>query len=156
MHGVVLCSDWSRDMYPENSGGKFTNLLHHNMNFSREDWSVALTDIVYTPDTWHNVRDGYNDVQIRMKGFNKWVLYLLHCGVGKRPHSKLTGQSIGSHLGGVREQRGIQTHRTHAHVLYTSGLNGWSAHHGDWAINQLTPLFLSNRMIVTISGYLLL
>src|SRR3977135_534788 len=124
MHSVVLCSDWSRDMYAENSGGKFTNLLHHNMNFSCEDWSVTLTDIVYTPDTWHNVRDGYNDVQIRMRGSISGGLYLLHCGVGKRPHTKLWGQSIGSHLGGVREQRWIRMQRTFAHVLYTSGLNG--------------------------------
>src|SRR3977135_2804668 len=74
MHSVVLSSDWSRDMYPDNSVGKFTNLLHHNMNFSRENWSVALTDIAYTPDTWTSVRNGYNDIQIRMKGFNKWGL----------------------------------------------------------------------------------
>src|SRR3977135_1038668 len=91
MHSVVLCSDWSRDMYPENSGGKFTNLLHHNMNFSREDWSVALTDIVYTPDTWHNVRDGYNDVQIRMKGFYKWGLIPITMWGGEAPTYEIVG-----------------------------------------------------------------
>ena len=81
MHSVILCSDWSKGMYPENSGGKFTNLLHSNLNFSREDWSVALTDVIYTPDTWSNVREGFNDIQIRMKGFKKWGVtqYTLWC-----------------------------------------------------------------------------
>src|SRR3981189_2893633 len=81
MHNVILCSDWSKDMYPKNNGGKFTNLLHSNLNFSREDWSVALTDVIYTPDTWTNVREGFNDIQIRMKGFKKWGIaeYTLWC-----------------------------------------------------------------------------
>src|SRR3981189_162388 len=74
MHNVILCSDWSKDLYPENTGGKFTNLLHSNMNFSSENWLVALTDIVYTPDTWDNVRAESNDIRIRMKGFQKWGL----------------------------------------------------------------------------------
>src|SRR3981189_2870794 len=82
MHNVVLCSEWSKDLYPENAGGKFTNLLHSNMNFSGENWSVALTDVVYTPDTWNNVRADFNDIQIRMKGFKKWSIaeYTLWCG----------------------------------------------------------------------------
>ena len=71
MHNVVLCSEWSRDLYPENTGGKLTNLLHSNFNFSSEKWSVALSDIIYTPDTWKNVREQYNDIVIRMKGFQK-------------------------------------------------------------------------------------
>src|SRR3981189_1157654 len=81
MHNVVLCSEWSKDLYPENTGGKFTNRLHSNMNFSGENWSVALTDIVYTPDTWNNVRADSNDIQIRMKGFKKWRIaeYTLWC-----------------------------------------------------------------------------
>ena len=81
MFNVLLCSDWSKSSYPENNGGKFTNLLHHNLNFSREDWSVAISDIVYTPDTWASVRENYNDVVIRMKGFKKWGIaeYTLWC-----------------------------------------------------------------------------
>ena len=80
-HSVILCSDWSKGMYPENTGGKFTNLLHSNINFSRADWFVALTDVIYTPDTWTNVREGFNDIQIRMKGFKKWGIaeYTLWC-----------------------------------------------------------------------------
>src|SRR3981189_419368 len=81
MHNVVLCSEWSKDLYPENTGAKFTNLLHSNMNFSGENWSVALTDVVYTPDTWNNMRADSNDIQIRMKGFKKWGIaeYTLWC-----------------------------------------------------------------------------
>src|SRR3981189_2806866 len=71
MHNVILCSDWSKGMYPNNTGAKFTYLLHSNLNFSREDWSGAVTDVIYTPDTWTNVREGFNDIQIRMKGFQK-------------------------------------------------------------------------------------
>src|SRR3981189_3976675 len=82
MHNVILCSDWSKDMYPNNTGGKFTNLLQSNLNFSRDDWSVAITDVIYTPDTWTNVREGFNDIQIRMKGIQKWGIaeYTLWCG----------------------------------------------------------------------------
>src|SRR3981189_29212 len=76
MFNVLLCSDWSKSSYPENNGGKFTNLLHHNLNFSREDWSIAISDIVYTPDTWASVREKYNDVVIHMKGFQKWGIGL--------------------------------------------------------------------------------
>src|SRR3981189_948449 len=85
MHNVVLCSEWSKDLYPENTGGKFTNLLHSNMNFSGENWSVALTDVVYTPDTWNNVRADSNDIQIRMKGFHKWGLQP-HTLYGTKPY----------------------------------------------------------------------
>ena len=88
-HSVILSSDWSRDMYPENAWGKFTNLLHSNLNFSRADWSVALTDVIYTPDTWTNVRDGFNDIQIRMKGFPKWGLHIILYGAQDRPYTKL-------------------------------------------------------------------
>ena len=93
-YSVIICSDWSKGMHPENSGGKFTNLLHSNLNFSREDWSVALTDVIFTPDTWTNVREGVNDIQIRMKGFQKWGLHSILYGAQDRPYTKLWGQSV--------------------------------------------------------------
>src|SRR3977135_566412 len=69
------------------------------MNFSREDWSVALTDIVYTPDTWHNVRNGYNDIQIRMKGFNKWGLVPTTLWGGEAPTFEVDGPKYRVTLG---------------------------------------------------------
>src|SRR3981189_2498618 len=90
-YSVIICSDWSKGMYPENTGGKFTNLLHSNLNFSRADWSVALTDVIYTPDTWTNVRDGFNDIQIGMKvGFKVGACTLYSMGA-RPPVYKVVG-----------------------------------------------------------------
>src|SRR3977135_833399 len=74
IHNVILCSDWSKKHFPDNSANKFTNVLQGNFNFSSGNWSVALTDIVYTPDAWANVREGYNDFQIGMTGYAKMGL----------------------------------------------------------------------------------
>ena len=74
MHSVILSSDLSRELFPNNQGGEFTNTLYSSLDFSApyEQWSVALSEIIYMPDTWYNVREGYNDVTIRMTGFIYW------------------------------------------------------------------------------------
>ena len=72
MHSIVLCSDWNRKEFPNNHGGEFTNILPQNVNFSLDNASTAISSIVYTPDSWMNVRDTTNDVTVRMSGFHVW------------------------------------------------------------------------------------
>ena len=72
MNSLVMCSDWSRNMFPKNQGGHFTNRLHATANFSDENSYVALGDVVHSRDSFQNVRENFNDVEIRMKGFTVW------------------------------------------------------------------------------------
>src|SRR5271156_4884491 len=72
MNSLVMCSDWSRNMFPKNQGGHFTNRLHATANFSFENSYVALGDVIHSRDSFQNVRENFNDVEIRMKGFTVW------------------------------------------------------------------------------------
>src|SRR5271156_438294 len=80
MNSLVMCSDWSRNMFPKNQGGHFTNRLHATANFSDENSYVALGDVVHSRDSFQNVRENFNDVEIRMKGFTVWGIkeYTVH------------------------------------------------------------------------------
>jgi hypothetical protein len=74
MTNIILSSDWSRDHY-KNTSSEFTNDLQHPINTSG-NWSMALNEIIYTVDGWHNVREGYNDIQIAVKTFPTFQGYL--------------------------------------------------------------------------------
>jgi hypothetical protein len=70
MTSIVLSSSLSKDAY-DNHGGDFTNVLNQVLNFTspNEQCSVALAEVVYVPDTWPNIRDGFNQIEISMFGF---------------------------------------------------------------------------------------
>src|SRR5258708_9725687 len=67
-HSIFLCSSQCKDTYPENHGGEFSNVLNQSLEFDdpNDAWTVALGEIFYLPDSWYNIRDGYNEMKISM------------------------------------------------------------------------------------------
>src|SRR5277367_1396846 len=68
---IVLTSALCKDVYPDNKGGDFRNVLNKPLEFTEpgESWAVALSEISYLPDSWYNVRENYNTVSIGGSGF---------------------------------------------------------------------------------------
>src|SRR3981189_2666908 len=71
-HSIIISSSLCKDTFPENHGGEFSNYLNRSLEFDdpNEQWSVALSEIVYTPDSWMNVRDGFNEIKVSMRDFH--------------------------------------------------------------------------------------
>ena len=70
-HSIIISSSFCKDAFPENHGGEFTNYLNRSLEFDdlNEQWSVALSEIVYTPDSWMNVRDRFNEIKLSMRNY---------------------------------------------------------------------------------------
>src|SRR5208282_2915272 len=68
---IILTSALCKDVYPDNKGGDFRNVLNKPLKFTEpgESWAVALREISYLPDSWYNVRENYNTVSIGASGF---------------------------------------------------------------------------------------
>src|SRR5271163_3517983 len=68
---IILTSALCKDVYPDNQGGDFRNLLNKPLVFTEpgEEWSVALSEISYIPDSWYNVRENHNTIGIEMSNF---------------------------------------------------------------------------------------
>ena len=62
---VVLRSNTSMDLYPENKISSYKVNLSSSLNFERPDkWEVGLTEIQF-PITWNNIRKGKNVLTIK-------------------------------------------------------------------------------------------
>jgi hypothetical protein len=67
---VLLSSELCKDMYPKNHGGDFTNNIATPIEvstFGHE--SVCLSEIIYQPYSWDNMREGSNEIAIGMEGY---------------------------------------------------------------------------------------
>ena len=72
----------SKDLYPENNGGSFTNELAPPLVFESNGY-VKINDLAYVPGSWDNVRENSNEITIKMRGYPIWGLVpatLYHSG----------------------------------------------------------------------------
>ena len=60
MHSVILSSTLCREEYPNNNGCDFTNQLNQPLDLSRGKWGVCVSEIVYEPNFWYNIRQPFN------------------------------------------------------------------------------------------------
>ena len=74
-HDVVLSSYYCRDEFPNNHGCEFTNVLNQPLDIDapNESWAVALREIIYEPEFWPNVREGFTKCEIQLGRFNCYV-----------------------------------------------------------------------------------
>src|SRR5271156_6546329 len=65
-HSVLLSNSFCQDEYPENQGCEFTNQLNQPLDLSYGKWGVNLSEIIYEPYFWSNIRksDTYLDVSV--------------------------------------------------------------------------------------------
>src|SRR6266853_677173 len=70
-HSIVLTSALCKDTYPNNHGGDFVNNLNTTLelNEAGHEWVVSLSEISYLPDSWYNVRTGFNEISFSMHSF---------------------------------------------------------------------------------------
>ena len=59
-HSVILSSTLCREEYPNNNGCDFTNQLNQPLDLSRGKWGVCVSEIVYEPNFWYNIRQPFN------------------------------------------------------------------------------------------------
>src|SRR3981189_2919224 len=69
---LVISSELSKDLYPENNGGSFTNEMAQPLVF--ESGHVKINDLAYVPGFWDNVRENSNEITIKMRGYPVWGL----------------------------------------------------------------------------------
>jgi hypothetical protein len=62
---IILSSLLCKDAYPENNGGNFHNYLNQELHLDG-GCKIALSEVIYEPNSWDNVREGSNDVKISM------------------------------------------------------------------------------------------
>src|SRR3981189_810425 len=70
---LVLSSELSKDAYPENNGGSFTNELTPPLVFG-SNGSIKINDLAYVPGSWDNMRENSNEITIKMRGYPVWGL----------------------------------------------------------------------------------
>src|SRR6266853_3677087 len=70
-HLIVFTSALCKDTYPDNHGGDFVNTLNTplELNEPGQQWVVSLSEISYQPDSWYNVRNGFNEISFSMHSF---------------------------------------------------------------------------------------
>src|SRR6266853_2151763 len=78
-YSIVLSNAFYKKDFPENNGGNFQTILNHTLEFKRPT-RVALSDVLYTRDTWANVREGHNSIEIEFTNLpiyerDIWTVY---------------------------------------------------------------------------------
>jgi hypothetical protein len=71
---IVLSSAFCKDEYPQNNGCEFTNELNYPLNFDKEQWCVSMTEMIYEPDFWENIRESFSNVEFTISDFQSHYL----------------------------------------------------------------------------------
>ena len=65
MRNIYLSNVLCKDIYPQNKGGEFSNCLNQTLKFDGS-WSVALNEMYYIPNSWHNIRKSNNKILMKI------------------------------------------------------------------------------------------
>src|SRR6202020_788090 len=71
---LLISSAFCKDEYPQNNGCEFTNELNFPLNFDKEQWCVSMTEMIYEPDFWENVRESFSNVEFSISDFQSHYL----------------------------------------------------------------------------------
>jgi len=65
-HAVILSNTFS-----SSQGGDFTNHLNQSLKFNstNEEWKVSLGEFIFYPQSWENVREGSNTIEIEISDY---------------------------------------------------------------------------------------
>src|SRR5271156_6290545 len=69
-HSIVLSNTLCRDEYPGNQGCEFTNQLNIPLDVSHGKWAVNLSEIIYEPYFWANIRKPYTYFDVGVSNFH--------------------------------------------------------------------------------------
>src|SRR5277367_1378268 len=65
---VYLSNSFCKKDFPNNQAGNFQNKLNKSLTFKTKG-KVALSEILYTPGSWDNVRQGNNAIGIEISNY---------------------------------------------------------------------------------------
>src|SRR5277367_4443866 len=65
---VYLSNSFCKKNFPNNQAGNFQNKLNKSLTFKTKE-KVALSEILYTPGSWDNVRQGNNAIGIEISDY---------------------------------------------------------------------------------------
>src|SRR5277367_5370624 len=65
---VYLSNSFCKKYFPNNQAGNFQNRLYKSLTFKTKG-KVALSEILYTPVSWDNVRQGNNAIGIEIYNY---------------------------------------------------------------------------------------
>jgi len=65
---LTLSSDGCKETFPNNHGGDFKIQLDRTLDMRLHAWEVALTDMIYTGQSFPNLLDGLNQVTLKATG----------------------------------------------------------------------------------------
>src|SRR5277367_1934330 len=65
---VYLSNAFCKKDFPQNQAGNFQNKLNKSITFKTKG-KVALSEILYTPSSWDNVRQGNNAIGIEISNY---------------------------------------------------------------------------------------
>src|SRR5277367_1743725 len=65
---VYLSNSFCKKDFPNNQAGNFQNKLNKSLTFKTKG-IVALSEILYTPGSWDNVRQGNNALGIEISNY---------------------------------------------------------------------------------------
>ena len=79
METVIVSNTLSRDIFPNNSGGEFTNDLNHSIDTTNT--SVSISTMYYNSYNWYNVRQGTNQIFMKISGYGTYPSGELICSI---------------------------------------------------------------------------
>ena len=79
METVIVSNTLSRDIFPNNSGGEFTNDLNHSIDTTNT--SVSISTMYYNSYNWYNVRHGANQIYMKISGYGTYPSGELICSI---------------------------------------------------------------------------
>src|SRR5271156_4733764 len=74
-HSILLSNTFCRDEYPENQGCEFTNRLNQPLDVSYGKWVINLSEIIYEPYFWPNIRKSHAYLDVGVSNFTCYHLY---------------------------------------------------------------------------------
>src|SRR5271156_2652462 len=68
-HSIILSNTLCLNEYPGNQGCEFTNQLNQPIDTSYGKWAVNLSEIIYEPNFWTNIRKPYTFFDLGISNF---------------------------------------------------------------------------------------
>ena len=79
METVIISNTLSHDLFPNNSGGEFSNDLNHPMDTTNT--VVSISEMYYNSYNWYNVRKGTNQIFMKISGYGPYPSGDLLCHI---------------------------------------------------------------------------
>src|SRR5271156_3358257 len=74
-HSLLLSNSFCLEEYPSNQGCEFTNQLNQPLDVSYGKWAANLSEIIYEPNFWSNIRKPYTFFDVAVGNYTHTKLF---------------------------------------------------------------------------------